>query len=109
MHNDLMLFYAAFVLCVTIRGLVGQPAPIYAQRGQTAELCDNRSTTIYAYEYRTLDAKQNSIVEPSRHERYSNPYRTSLLRIVNLTDDDSGFYKCPQDDTEWQKLQVYGK
>jgi hypothetical protein len=87
----------------------GQQTTIYVKLGNTAELCDDRPTSIYAYEYRSLDGKKNSIVEPLKHARYSNPYQTSLLRITNVTENDSGLYKCPQDDTEWQKLQVYSK
>jgi len=109
MHNDLMLFYCLFFLSITIRIIFGQQAIIYVKRGDTVELCDNRSTSIFAYEYRSFDGKQNLIVEPSKHDRYSNPYRTSLLRINNINENDSGLYKCPQDDTEWQKLQVYGR
>jgi hypothetical protein len=109
MHNDLMFFYSVFVLSITSRIIVGQQNILYVARGDTAELCDNRSTTIFAYEYRSFDGKQNSIVEPSQHDRYSNPFRTSLLRINDVNESDSGLYKCPQDDTEWQKLQIYGR
>ena len=28
--------------------------------------------------------------------------------MENAVESDSGLYKCPQDDTEWQRLQVYG-
>jgi len=109
MHNDRMLFYCIFFLSITITIIFGQQTIIYVKRGDIAELCDNRSTSIYAYEYRSTDGKKNLIVEPSKDDRYSNPYRTSLLRINNVNENDSGLYKCPQDDTEWQKLQVYGK
>jgi hypothetical protein len=109
MHNDRMLFYCIFFLSITITIIFGQQTIIYVKRGDIAELCDNRSTSIYAYEYRSIDGKKNLIVEPSKDDRYSNPYRTSLLRINNVNENDSGLYKCPQDDTEWQKLQVYGK
>ncbi len=104
-----MLFYCIFFLSITITIIFGQQTIIYVKRGDIAELCDNRSTSIYAYEYRSIDGKKNLIVEPSKDDRYSNPYRTSLLRINNVNENDSGLYKCPQDDTEWQKLQVYGK
>ncbi|CAF2710923.1 unnamed protein product [Rotaria sp. Silwood2] len=107
MHNDLMLFYSLFFLSIIIRIICGQQTIIYVKRGDIAELCDNRSTLIYAYEYRSFDGKKSFIVEPSKDDRYSNPYRTSLLRINNANEDDSGLYKCPQDDIEWQKLQVY--
>ena len=109
MYNDLMLFYCLFFLSIIIRTIIGQQTIIYVKQGDIAELCDNRSTTIFAYEYRSFDGKKNLIVEPSKDDRYSNPYRTSLLRINNVNEDDSGLYKCPQDDIEWQKLQVYGK
>lgn len=104
-----MLFYSLFFLSITIRIISGQQTIIYVKRGDIAELCDNRSTTIFAYEYRSFDGKKNLIVERSKDERLSNPYGTSLLRINNVNEDDSGLYKCPQDDIEWQKLQVYGK
>ncbi|CAF3629286.1 unnamed protein product [Rotaria socialis] len=112
MHNDLMLFYSFYffaILLILIKTKIidGQEATIYVRRGDTIELCDNRTTYIYAYEFRSFDDKKNLIVEPSKHERYSNPYRTSLLRITNVIENDSGQYKCPQDDTEWQRLQVY--
>ncbi len=109
MHNDLMLFYSLFFLSIIIRIIFGQQTIIYVKQGDIAELCDNRTTAIYAYEYRSLDGQKNLIVEPSKDDRYSNPYHTSLLRINNVNEDDSGLYKCPQDDIEWQKLQVYGK
>jgi hypothetical protein len=109
MHNDLMLFCALFLFFVTITTTFGQQSTLYVKRGDVAEICDNRSTSIYAYEYRSLDGKRNLIVEPTKDDRYSNPYRTSLLRIKNVNEDDSGMYKCPQDDTDWQRLQVYGK
>ncbi len=109
MHNDRMLFYCIFFLSITITIIFGQQTIIYVKRGDIAELCDNRSTSIYAYEYRSIDGKKNLIVEPSKDDRYSNPYLTSLLRINNVNENDSGLYKCPQDDTEWQRLQVYGK
>jgi hypothetical protein len=113
MYNDLMLFHSFYisvvVLLSTTRISFGQQTIVYAKRGETAELCDNRTTSIYAYEYRSFDGKKNSILEPIKHERYSNPYQTSVLRIDNVTENDSGQYKCPQDDTEWQKLQVYSK
>ncbi|CAF3340991.1 unnamed protein product [Rotaria sp. Silwood1] len=107
MHNDLMLFYSLFFLSIIIRIIFGQQTITYVKRGDVAELCDNRSTLIYAYEYRSFDGKKSFIIEPSKDDRYSNPYRTSLLRINNANEDDSGLYKCPQDDIEWQKLQVY--
>jgi len=109
MHNDLMLFYTLFFLSISISIIFGQQTIVYVKHGDTAELCDNRSTTIFAYEYRSFDGKKNLIVEPSKDDRYANPYGTSLLRINNVNEDDSGLYKCPQDDIEWQKLQVYGK
>lgn len=109
MHNDLMLFYSVFVCWVTITTTFGQLSTLYVKRGDVAELCDNRSTSIFAYEYRSVDGKRNLIIEPSKDDRFSNPYRTSLLRIQNVDDDDSGMYKCPQDDTDWQRLQVYGR
>jgi len=108
-----MLFYSFYFFVVlllsTTRITFGQQTVIYVKRGDTAELCDNRTTSIYAYEYRSFDGKKNLILEPSKSDRYSNPYVTSVLRITNVNDSDSGLYKCPQDDTEWQKLQVYGK
>ncbi|UJR13684.1 hypothetical protein I4U23_000696 [Adineta vaga] len=111
MYNDLMLvkfFYFFVVLFLSTTKLsIGQQTVVYVKRGETAELCDNRTTSIYAYEYRSFDGKKNSILEPPKHQRYSNPYGTSVLRIDNVVDSDSGLYKCPQDDTEWQKLQVY--
>jgi hypothetical protein len=100
-------FYIFFVLLLST--IIGQQTIIYVQRGDTAELCDNRTTSIYAYEYRSFDGKKNSILEPLKLQRYSNPYLTSLLRIINVTESDSGQYKCPQDDIEWQRLQVYSK
>ncbi len=110
MHNDLMLFYSFYIFFVLLLStIVGQQTVIYVKRGNTAELCDNRTTSIYAYEYRSFDGRKNSILEPLKLPRYSNPYLTSLLRIINVTESDSGQYKCPQDDTEWQKLQVYSK
>ncbi|CAF0790556.1 unnamed protein product [Adineta steineri] len=102
-----MLFYSLFFFSLTITIIFGQQTTLYVKRGDIAELCDNRSTSIYAYEYRSFDGKKNLIVEPTKDDRYSNPYRTSLLRINNVNEDDSGLYKCPQDDTDWQKLQVY--
>ncbi|CAF2574513.1 unnamed protein product [Rotaria sp. Silwood2] len=107
MHNDLMLFYSFYFFLVLLLLTYGQQTIVYVKRGDTIELCDNRTTFIYAYEYRSFDGKKNLILEPTRHERYSNPYRTSLLRITNVIESDSGLYKCPQDDIEWQKLQVY--
>lgn len=104
-----MPFSVVFIFSLALPITLGQQTVLYFQRGETAELCDNRSTTIFAYEYRSLDGSRNSIVEPSQNERYSNPHGTSLLRINNVNENDSGLYKCPQDDTEWQKLQVYGK
>ena len=104
-----MLLYSLFFLSIIIRITHGQQTVIYAKRGDVVELCDNRSTSIYAYEYRSFDGKKDLILEPSRNDRYSNPYRTSLLRINNVNESDSGLYKCPQDDIEWQKLQVYSK
>lgn len=109
MHNDLMLVYSLFFLSIVIRTITGQQITLYVERGDTIELCDNRSTTIFAYEYRSFDGKKNLIIERSKDERFSNPYGTSLLRITNVNEEDSGLYKCPQDDIEWQKLQVYGK
>ena len=109
MHNDLMLVYSLFFLSIVIRTITGQQITLYIERGDTIELCDNRSTTIFAYEYRSFDGKKNLIIERSKDERFSNPYGTSLLRITNVNEEDSGLYKCPQDDIEWQKLQVYGK
>jgi len=110
MHNDLMLFYSFYIFVVLLLSTTfAQQSIIYVKRGDTAELCDNRTTSIYAYEYRSFDGKRNTILEPLKLERYSNPYLTSLLRITNVTERDSGQYKCPQDDTEWQKLQVYSK
>jgi len=100
-------FLFAFSFLITI--VCGPHTIIYIKRGETVELCDNRSTIIFAYEYRSFDSKINLIIEPSKDSRYSNPYGTSLLRINNVNDDDSGLYKCPQDDIEWQRLQVYGK
>lgn len=114
MNYDLMSvdsFYL-FLLCLLWTNQLSsaeQTTTIYVQRGGTIELCDNRSTTIYAYEYRSLDGQKNVILEPNRNSRYSNPYQTSLLRIRNAIDSDSGYYKCPQDDIEWQRLQVYGE
>ncbi|UJR33558.1 hypothetical protein I4U23_020998 [Adineta vaga] len=107
MHNDLMLFSSLFFFFVIITFTFGQQSTLYVKHGEIAELCDNRSTSIYAYEYRSFDGKKNLIVEPTKDDRYSNPYRTSLLRIKNVNEDDSGLYKCPQDDTEWQRLQIY--
>jgi hypothetical protein len=108
-----MLFYSFYFFVVLLLSTTpitfGQQTVIYVKRGDTAELCDNRTTSIYAYEYRSFDGKKNLILEPSKSDRYSNPYVTSVLRITNVNDSDSGLYKCPQDDTEWQKLQVYGK
>jgi hypothetical protein len=104
-----MLLYTLFFLSIGISIIFGQQIIVYVKHGDTVELCDNRSTTIFAYEYRSFDGKKNLIVEPSNDDRYSNPYGTSLLRISNVNEDDSGLYKCPQDDIEWQKLQVYGK
>lgn len=104
-----MLVNSLFFLSLLIRTLSGQPTTTYVQQGDVAELCDNRSTSIYAYEYRSFDGTKYLILEPSKDDRYSNPYRTSLLRINNVNEDDSGLYKCPQDDIEWQKIQVYGK
>ena len=109
MHNDLMLLIVVVLFLSAINRSFGQQTTVYVKRGETAELCDDRPTSIYAYEYRSLDGKRNTIIEPLKHPRYSNPYQTSLLRITNVTESDSGLYKCPQDDTEWQKLQVYGK
>ncbi|UJR35932.1 hypothetical protein I4U23_028673 [Adineta vaga] len=111
MYNGLMLvkfFYFFVVLFLSTTKLsIGQQTVVYVKRGETVELCDNRTTSIYAYGYRSFDGKKNSILEPPKHQRYSNPYGTSVLRIDNVVDSDSGLYKCPQDDTEWQKLQVY--
>ncbi|CAF3667529.1 unnamed protein product [Rotaria sp. Silwood1] len=107
MYNDLMLFYSFYFFAILLLLTYGQQTIIYVKRGDTVELCDNRTTFIYAYEYRSFDGKKNLIIEPTRHERYSNPYGTSLLRINNVIENDSGQYKCPQDDIEWQKLQVY--
>ena len=109
-----MLFYSlyffAILLLLSKANIISNHRRIfYAKRGDTVELCDNRTTLIYAYEYRSFDGRRSFILEPMRYERYSNPYLTSLLRIVNVVDSDSGQYKCPQDDIEWQKLQVYGK
>jgi hypothetical protein len=108
-----MLFYSFYFFVVlllsTTKVIFGQQTVLYVKRGNTAELCDNRKTSIYAYEYRSFDGRKNLILEPLKHERYSNPYQTSVLRITNVIESDSGLYKCPQDDTEWQKLQVYGK
>lgn len=109
MHDDLMLVYSLFFLSILVRTSIGQQTVLYVERGESVELCDNRSTTIFAYEYRSFDGKKNLIIERSKDERFSNPYGTSLLRISNVNEDDSGLYKCPQDDIEWQKLQVYGK
>jgi len=107
MHNDLMFYNFLFAFSFLITIVCGQQTIIYIKRGETVELCDNRSTIIFAYEYRSFDSKINLIIEPSKDSRYSNPYGTSLLRINNVNDDDSGLYKCPQDDIEWQRLQVY--
>ena len=110
MSNDLMpLSLLLILLSWTATVSFGQQTIVYVKRGGTAELCDNRTTQIYAYEYRSFDGRKNVIVESLKNERYSNPYQTSLLRISNANENDSGQYKCPQDDTEWQKLQVYGK
>lgn len=109
MHNDLMLVILIALFSLTTDLISGQQTTVYVKRGETAELCDDRPTSIFAYEYRSLDGRRNSILEPLKHPRYSNPYQTSLLRITNATESDSGLYKCPQDDTEWQKLQVYGE
>ena len=110
MHNDLMLFYSLiFLSLLNVKIIFGQETIIHVRHGDVVELCDNRSTSIYAYEYRSFDGKRNLIIEPSQNSRYSNPYRTSLLRIVNVNKDDSGLYKCPRDDIEWQKLKVYSK
>ena len=98
----LLLFMRKFI-CIEEKKI------FYVERGDTIELCDNRTTFIYAYEYRSFDGKRNFILEPTKYQRYSNPYVTSLLRIENVIESDSGEYKCPQDDIEWQKLQVYGK
>jgi hypothetical protein len=113
MHSDLMLvysfyFFVVFSLLIT-KHICGQQTILYVKRGETAELCDNRTTSIYAYEYRSFDGKKNVILEPSKRPRYSNPYGTSLLRINDVVESDSGQYKCPQDDTEWQQLHVYSK
>ncbi|CAF0752618.1 unnamed protein product [Adineta ricciae] len=107
MHNDLMFLSSLFFFSVIVHLTFGQQSTLYVKHGDTAELCDNRSTSIFAYEYRSFDGKKNLIVEPSKDDRFSNPYRTSLLRIKNVNEDDSGLYKCPQDDTEWQRIQVY--
>ena len=114
MKNDLMQFesfalLAVLLLCTSTAPSSGQQTIVYVKRGETAELCDNRTTLIFAYEYRSLDGRKNLIVEPNKHDRYSNPHGTSLLRISNAIESDSGLYKCPQDDTEWQKLQVYSR
>ena len=109
MHDDLMFVKSIFIVLITVHSIVGQQSIIYVERGQTAELCDNRSTSIFAYEYRSFDGRQSLIVEPAQNDRYTNPFQTSLLRIVNVNENDSGLYKCPQDDSEWQKLQVFGK
>jgi hypothetical protein len=58
MHNDLMLFYTLFFLSIRISIIFGQQTIVYVKRGDTAELCDNRSTTIFAYEYRSFDGKK---------------------------------------------------
>lgn len=58
MHNDLMLFYSLFFLYVSITITSGQQNIVYVKRGETAELCDNRSTIIFAYEYRSFDGKK---------------------------------------------------
>lgn len=113
MKNDLMQFESfallvVFLLCTSTPSSSAQHTIVYVKRGETAELCDNRTTLIFAYEYRSLDGLKNLIVEPNKHDRYSNPHGTSLLRISKAIESDSGLYKCPQDDTEWQKLQVYG-
>ncbi|CAF0926468.1 unnamed protein product [Adineta ricciae] len=112
MYNDLMsvnilTFLVVLSLSTTNFSVGQQTTTIYVKRGGRAELCDNRTTSIYAYEYRSLDGKKNLILEPPKHQRYSNPYSTSVLRIDDVVDSDSGLYKCPQDDTEWQKLQIY--
>lgn len=109
MKNDLMLLFIRLVFVFLLHRVSSSTTnTIYVQRGQTAEICDNQTTLIYAYEYRSFDGRKNLIVEPMKNNRYSNPFRTSLLRIENAVESDSGLYKCPQDDTEWQRLQVYG-
>lgn len=107
--NSLYFFTVLSLLLSYTDVIYGQQSTIYAKRGDTVELCDNRTTFIYAYEFRSFDGRKTSIVEPSKNQRYSNPYRTSVLRINHVIESDSGQYKCPQDDTEWQNLQVYGK
>lgn len=109
MSVNILTFLVVLFLSTTNLGFGQQTTTIYVKRGGRAELCDNRTTSIYAYEYRSLDGKKNLILEPPKHQRYSNPYSTSVLRIDDVVDSDSGLYKCPQDDTEWQKLQIYGK
>ena len=113
MNYDLMSvnFSYLFVICLlwTIQLYSAEQTTIYVKRGDTVELCDNRPTSIYAYEYRSFDGQRNSIIEPKKNPRYSNPYNTSVLRIRNTIESDSGYFKCPQDDTEWQRLQVYSK
>lgn len=96
-------------LLLRLKLIISQETTFYVKYGDTIELCDNRTTSIYAYEYRSFDGKTNLIIEPLRYKRYSNPYLTSLLRIDNVIENDSGLYKCPLDDTEWQKLEVYCK
>ncbi|CAF0738057.1 unnamed protein product [Didymodactylos carnosus] len=80
---------------------------IYVKKGDTLEICDNRTTSIYAYEYKSLDSKKSLIIEPEKNVRYTNPYKTSLLQIHNVIEDDTGYYKCPEDDMEWKHVEVY--